>query len=210
MNREQKENTIKDLRQNFLENNASFLINYKGLAVSDLHKLRKELRSCGAKLKIAKDRLIRIAIDDTSSKELSPYLKQQIAVVFVEKDASAAAKTINDFAKDSQLDLIAGIVDSNLFDKAKIIRLASLPSREVLLAQLCGLLNATVSKLARTLVAVSEKKSEGSKKVETPKEAKEEVKAQEQVLVEEKTESQVSESNEKFNEAPKNVEDNKE
>src|SRR3990167_7362188 len=205
MNREQKENTIKDLRQNFLENNASFLINYKGLAVSDLHKLRKQLRGCGAKLKIAKDRLIRIAINDTSSKELSPYLKQQIAVVFVEKDASAAAKAINDFSKDIQLDFIAGIVDSNLFDKAKIIRLASLPSREVLLAQLCGLLNATVSKLARTLVAVSEKKSEGSKKVESPKvemprEEKEEVKAQEQVSVEEKTEA--PESTQESNEAP--------
>ena len=208
MNREQKENTIKDLRQNFLENKASFLINYKGLAVSDLHKLRKQLRGCGAKLKIAKDRLIKIAINDTSSKELSPYLKQQIAVVFVEKDASAAAKTINDFAKDSQLDFIAGVVDSNLFDKAKIIRLASLPSREVLLAQLCGLLNATVSKLARTLVAVSEKKSEGSKKVEASEEVKEEVKAQEQVSVEEKSEA--PESTKESNEAPENVEDNKE
>lgn len=162
MNRKEKEVTVKQLHQNFNESNGAFLVNYKGLTVNQMQQLRKQLRDCGAKLKVAKDRLIKIAINDTPAKELESLLSDQLAVVFVEKDSSAAAKVVYDFSKESPVNLVAGVVESSFFDKEKVERFASLPSKEVLLSQLCGVLKATVSNFARAVSLVAEQKAAGS------------------------------------------------
>lgn len=160
MNRSQKELLVQELKQDFQNNNSAFLIKIKGLTVNQAQTLRKGLRGCDSKMKVAKDRLVKIAIhDNASAQELNPFLKDQLAVVFVKKDSAAAAKVINDFTKLSKLEIIVGLVESQIFDKDKIVRLASIPSREVLLAQLCGLLKAPVSSLARSLSEVAAQKS---------------------------------------------------
>lgn len=159
MNREQKISFVQEIKNNFQDSSAAFVVKVQGLTVKQSEKLRKELRNNGSKLKVVKDRLAKIAIkENDSAKSLEPFLREQVALVFSTKDASATAKLLNDYAKETRLDIVGGLVDSVLFDKNKVVRLASIPSREVLLAQLCGLLNAPVSKVAYAISKVAEGK----------------------------------------------------
>ncbi|OGB83476.1 50S ribosomal protein L10 [candidate division TM6 bacterium RIFCSPHIGHO2_12_FULL_32_22] len=178
MNRSEKENSIKELQQHFNKSKSSFVVNYKGLSVNELQLLRKQLRTCGAKMKVAKDRLIKIAIKETPAKDLDSLLKEQLAIIFTD-DSSAVAKIVYDFSKESSLNIVAGIVDANFYDQEKIQKLASLPSREILLAQLCGVLKASISNLARAISMVAEQKQTTEKQsdkieavAESPVEAK--------------------------------------
>lgn len=171
MNRSQKEITVQELAQHFETNAGAFLVKVQGMTVNEIQSLRRGLRSCDSKVKVAKRRLVKIAIKDNEpARSLEPYLHDQIAVVFAPKDTAAAAKTIHDFTKKTKLEIVVGLVESQLFDKDKVVRLASIPSREVLLAQLCGLLKAPVSALARSLQAVAEQKGGSSTHEESTQE----------------------------------------
>jgi large subunit ribosomal protein L10 len=158
MNRKEKEIAVQQLHQNFNDSSGAFLVKYKGLSVADMQSLRKQLRDCGARVRVAKDRLVKLAVKETPAEELNSFLTDQLAVIFAD-DSSAAAKVVYDFSKDSTLHIVAGVVEKSLFDKEKIERLAALPSRDVLLSQLCGVLKATISNLARAVSLVAEKKN---------------------------------------------------
>jgi large subunit ribosomal protein L10 len=155
MNKHQKELVIKTLRDDFEKSSASFLVGVQGLSVSQSQQLRNELRSKGGKLKIAKVRLVKRALHDMAySNELAPYLKQQIGVVFAQNESPAVAKVIFEFAKQNKaLNIVAGCVDLQVFDKNMVEKVAQLPSREVLLAQLCGTLKAPITSLVYVLNA---------------------------------------------------------
>jgi large subunit ribosomal protein L10 len=87
-------------------------------------------------------------IDDT----LEPFLKKQIGIVFADKEVSAVAKILRDFAQENEtFGLIAGHMDHKTLSAQDVIRIASLPSKEVLLAQLCNVLQAPMSNLVRVL-----------------------------------------------------------
>src|SRR3990167_11203043 len=102
MNRSEKENSIKELQQHFNKSKSTFVVNYKGLSVNELQLLRKQLRTCGAKMKVAKDRLIKIAIKETPAKDLDSLLKEQLAIIFTD-DSSAVAKIINYFCNRTRI-----------------------------------------------------------------------------------------------------------
>jgi large subunit ribosomal protein L10 len=144
MNKQQKELVIELLRENFSQAKGSFLVVYKGLSVEQMKTLRRALRSKGGQLKVAKARLMKRAIHDLQgSEQLSPYLKDQIGVVFVSQEIPTIAKVLYDFSKKNEaLKLIAGKLDSQVIDASACVRIASLPSREVLLAQACGVMKA--------------------------------------------------------------------
>ena len=155
MNRQDKEEIIASLKRDFSSHNASFVVNYSGLNVEQMTKLRNEVRRNGGQLKITKTTLMRRALHDTSVEGLSPYIKNQIALIFVQEDSTNIAKVLNEFAeKHDQLGIIAGWVFERVFDSKSVKMLASLPSREVLLAQLCATLNAPIAKAVRTLQAI--------------------------------------------------------
>lgn len=137
MNREQKGLIINLMREKFLDNHASFLVGYKGLTVLQMQKLRKQLRERGGQFKVAKNRLVKRAIDQVEGvDQLSSYLKNQIGVVFAE-EPSAIAKVLYDFSKEHDgLKLIVGQLQSKIFDQQGVIRIAGLPSKQVLMAQL--------------------------------------------------------------------------
>ncbi len=154
MNRQQKELVVQLLRERFSESPASFIVGYKGLTVNQLQQLRSALRQRGAALKVAKARLMKLAVGDLEdSQTLTPYLKDQIGIVFVSNKSPAnVAKVLNDFAKDhGSLRVVGGTVEGSFVDTAAISRIASLPSKEVLLAQLCGTLKAPLYRLAFVL-----------------------------------------------------------
>src|ERR1700722_18081593 len=153
MNRDQKSIVIDTLKNDFLNSKASFVVGYKGLTVKQLQALRKELHAQHGTFKVAKGRLIKRAVMDIDNvTDLSPYIKEQIGVVFVNDQAPAVAKVLHDFAKkNNALLLVAGYFDSQVVRSEMIARIATLPSKEVLLAQLCGTLNAPVAKFTYLL-----------------------------------------------------------
>lgn len=153
MNRQQKESLIETLKDDFSGAQASFLIGFQGLSVAQMQTLRREIRAKGGKLKVAKNRLVRRAINELDGVcDLSGHLKNQLGVVFASDAFTDVAKVLADFSKDHPaLNLVIGCLESELIDKEKISQLASLPSRDVLLAQVCGTLKAPVSGLANVL-----------------------------------------------------------
>src|SRR5436190_23697897 len=108
MNRQQKELVIKELHECFKNSSSSFLVGVKGLSVKQTQLLRSGLRQKGGQLKVAKVRLIKRAVDTASfGKDLTPFLKDQIGVVFADQEPSAVAKVLYDFSKENvALDLI--------------------------------------------------------------------------------------------------------
>jgi len=153
MNRQQKESLIATLKDEFAKAEASFLVGYKGLSVAQMQTLRREIRAKGGKLRVAKNRLVKRAIGEVDGVcALESYLQDQLGVVFADQEFTQVAKVLSDFSKDNPaLSLVVGCLESELIDKAKISQLASLPSKEVLLAQVCGTLNAPITKLANVL-----------------------------------------------------------
>lgn len=162
MNRQEKELIVDELRGDLLSSQASFLVVYKGLSVKKLHQLRSDLRAKDGRFKIAKARLMKRAVDGEAGVDaLSGYFKEQVGLVFAKNDVASVAKILSDFAKEnSNLELVAGYFEFQVLKKEKIIQIASLPSREVLLAMLCATLNGPVSRLARVINMIADKRQE--------------------------------------------------
>ena len=160
MNREEKALVVQSLREGFERNKIAFLVGVEGLTVSQLQDLRKNLRSNNSHLKIAKARLMKKAVAGFDGvDQLSEFFKNQVGLVFVEQEAPAAAKVLRNFAKENEaFKLVVGYVDNRIYDKQSIERIASIPSREVLLSQLAAVLKAPVAGLARALNQVVEAK----------------------------------------------------
>ena len=153
MNRQQKEKVVEGLRENLLKSQATFIVDYKGLNVAQMQTLRFELRQKGGALKVAKARLMKLAVEsEPGVSDITPYLKEQIGLVFSADQFSDVAKILTDFSKENKaLDLVAGLLESQFIGKERISQIASLPPKEVLLAQVCGTLNAPIAGLVRSL-----------------------------------------------------------
>lgn len=161
MNRQEKEQLVQTLKQEFKSCEASFLVDYKGLTVAQLGDLRKKLRAQSSDMLVAKVTLVKRAVaQDANVNVLTPFLQNQVALVFVRKnESSAVAKTICDFTQNSTLNVVAGYYDSVLLDSKAVKQFAKLPPREVLLAQVAGVLKAPIAKFARVCQAIVDKQN---------------------------------------------------
>ncbi len=148
MNRQEKSSAIQTLRNEFQQNDAAFVVGMQGMTVSQVEDLRKNVRKQGGRFQVAKNSLLSLAVKDMPSVQgLTPYFKDQIAVIFVSKEASNVAKLICNVSQENErLKIIAGSYESRVFDQDMIKFLGSLPSKEVLVAQLCGLLKAPAAR----------------------------------------------------------------
>lgn len=175
MNRQQKEAVVADFKQMLEQAEASFLVSYRGLTVKDISSLRSDLRQSGARLKVAKARLMKIAAQDIEGIDgFKDNFKDQVGLVFAKREAPAVAKHLINFAqKQKALQVLSGFFESKVLSQQEIEFLASLPSKEVLRAQLAGTLQAPISnfaqvlqmlitRLAYALKQVSEKKEQGA------------------------------------------------
>jgi len=134
---------------------------YRGIKVSDLTKLRATARTQGVYLRVLKNTLARRAVEGTPFAGLAEQLTGPL-IYGISADAVSPAKVLNDFAKtNDKLVLRAGSFDGKVLDAAAVKALASIPSRDELLAQLLGVMQAPVSGFARLLAALSAKKAEG-------------------------------------------------
>ncbi len=130
---------------------------YRGIQVGHLTQLRANARAQGVYLRVLKNTLARRAVEGTPFASLATDMTGPL-IYSISKDAVAAAKVISDFAKSNdKLVVKAGNYAGKSLDKAGVTALASIPSREVLLAQLMGIMQAPVSGFARALAALAEK-----------------------------------------------------
>ena len=164
MNRQEKAELVESLKQDFNESSALFWINYQGLSVNQLQVLRSDLRKESGKLKIAKVRIVKRALNEIpDTQDLLSQIKDQLGVVISTGEANAVAKVLYNFSKNNEaLKIVVGRFENKLIDKDGINFLATLPSREVLLARLCGTLLAPITNLAVVLKKASEKSEEKS------------------------------------------------
>jgi large subunit ribosomal protein L10 len=125
------------------------VIGYTGLKVAHLTELRKRLVQAGAEVHVVKNSIFRIAAKEAGVGELNGALAGQMAVVTGQKDISAAAKTLKNFAAEfDKLKLKFGYLNNQRLEEAAIVALADLPSLDVLRAKILGLLVAPATKLA--------------------------------------------------------------
>lgn len=157
MNRETKAQEIASLSEQFGKAKAAFLIDYKGMNVESVTKLRKVLRPAQAEMKVVRNTLALRALKDHPAMEsaLKDSLVGTNAVIFAFGDAAAPAKTLADFTKEVEvMQIKSGVMDGAMLDESKIKYLATLPSKAELRAKLLGVLQAPMSKYLGTLQAV--------------------------------------------------------
>ena len=135
------------------------IVNYCGLPVEQDTRLRKEMREAGIIYKVYKNTMMNFAFQGTDCESLCPYLDGPNAIAISTTDATAPARILNKFAKEAKaLELKAGVVEGNFYDKDGITALANIPSREELLAKLLGSMQSPVSNFARVINQIAESK----------------------------------------------------
>lgn len=156
--RPEKVAVVDDVETRLNESAAALLTEYRGISVADLEKLRRALRAAGGEYKIYKNTLVRRAAKSAGVDELESLLTGPTAIAFVSTDVSAVAKVLRDFSREHP-DLIVkgGVVGKDLISASDAAALAELPSREVLLAQIAGIIAAPMQRFASLLQAVPQK-----------------------------------------------------
>jgi large subunit ribosomal protein L10 len=153
--RAEKVAVVDEVKDHLERADAAILTEYRGLKVGDLAALRRALRGAGAELKIYKNTLVRRATAETGASVIDPLLEGPTAIAFVESDVAAAAKVLREFARTNPALVVKGsFVSGSVLDAASTGRLADLPSREVLLAQVAGALAAPLRQFAGLLKAL--------------------------------------------------------
>lgn len=147
MNRQEKQAVINEMRTGFSDSQASFLVGVQGLTVNKVQKFRRRIRQEGGQVNVVKNTLLRVAVDGLSGvQNLAPHFEQQIAVVFAFKEPTAVARAIYDTAKeDEQFKIVAGYLEGSVMNADKVEYLATLPSKEQLVAKVCGGLKAPIA-----------------------------------------------------------------
>ena len=162
LNLEGKKEVVAEIAANAANAQTLVLAEYRGTKVEDMTKLRSAARAKGVYMRVLKNTLARRALQGTQFEVATEHMVGPLLYSF-SQDAVAAAKVVNEFAKTNEkLVIKAGAYNGKVLDKASVQALANIPSKEVLLSQLLGLMQSPVSRMARVLAAVAEKKSAGA------------------------------------------------
>jgi len=145
-----KQDIVANLKDRLKSAKAIVLVDYKGINVEQVNLLRNQFRAAKVEYLVQKNTLIKIALNDLGIHELDDYLKGPTAVAVCSYDEVAPARVLVKFIKDVMEEaefpsFKAGFVGGQLFSRPQLLSLASLPSREELLAKILGSLNAPIS-----------------------------------------------------------------
>ena len=162
LNRSEKEAVISEVTGLAAQAQTLVIAEYRGIKVADMTKLRTEARSAGVSLSVLKNTLARRAVAGSSFEVVADQMTGPLIYGF-SVDAVAAAKVVADFAKtNDKLVIRGGVYGGKALDANGVKQLANIPTKEVLLAQLCGLLMSPISRTAVVLGALAAKKGEGA------------------------------------------------
>lgn len=161
LNRSEKEAVISEVTDLAAKAQTLVMAEYRGITVADMTKLRATARSQGVSLSVLKNTLARRAVSGSQFEVAAEKMTGPLLYGF-SVDAVAAARVVADFAKtNDKLVIRGGAYGGKALDVNGVKQLASIPSKEVLLAQLCGLLMSPISRTAVVLGALAAKKGEG-------------------------------------------------
>jgi large subunit ribosomal protein L10 len=162
LNRNEKAAVVTDVATQVARSQTLALAEYRGLTVEHLNVLRRQARDKGVYLHVLKNTLARRAVAGTPFEVAADAMIGPLIYGFSE-DAVAAAKVLADFAKgNDKLVVKAGAYAGKALDANGVKALAAIPTKEVLLSQLLGLMQSPVSRLARVVAAIAEKRGEAA------------------------------------------------
>lgn len=163
---EQKKQVVSEIRDKLAKAQSVVLVDYRGLTVENVTELRNKYREAGVEYKVYKNTLMRFAFNELGIKEFDEHLNGPSAIAIGYDDVVTTAKITNEFAKtNDKLKIKAGVAEGKVLDVEGVKALANIPSREALLGQLAGVLQANIKNLAYMLSQVSEKNSEATETV---------------------------------------------
>lgn len=152
LTRAQKEEKVARISQNLDKSKSVILVNYQGMTVPEINKLKANLREQGISFEIIKNTLFKIAVRKAGIKIDETLLDQPVAIVWGSDDEVTPAKLTVAFTKEAEkFEVIGGIVNGEFSDKNMIIQLSTLPGRDELYAKLVGSLNAPMFRLVNSL-----------------------------------------------------------
>ena len=151
---EAKRAIVAELREDLAASTTLITTEYRGLTVREIGEIRRALRKNNVTYRVVKNRLMRIAAEQEGNGGVAPLLRGPSAIAFGTGDETLVAKTVLDAVRPYKLVKVTGaVVGGKTFDGDGVQRLATLPTREVLLAQLAGAFNAPATQVAGLLAA---------------------------------------------------------
>lgn len=149
----EKQQAVEELGGIFAKAGVVVVARYAGLTVAQMQTLRRRMREVGGEVRVAKNRLAKIALDGTPAKSMGNYLKGQTVLAY-SVDPVAAAKIARGFAKDhDKYVILGGAMGETVLDPAGVEAVANMPSREELIASIVGLIGSPGSNLVAAIGA---------------------------------------------------------
>jgi len=166
---EAKKAAVQDIRERLKDVQDFVFTDYRGLTVQQMTDLRTALRERNGDLKVIKNRTAQLALEDLEKPDVSSFLVGPTALALSQEDPAAIIKALLDASKEAPLEIKGGLIDGTVFDATQVEALSKLPTREELLGQLAGVMQAPVrnllyamngvmQNLVRALRAVAEQK----------------------------------------------------
>lgn len=155
LNISQKKELVEKLAKDLGDAEISFLVDYKGLTVSQVTELRAKLREAGAQMAVVKNTMMRLAAKGTGSEVLIDLFKGPNAIIISKDDPVAPAKVLSEFLKTNEkMQLKGASLSGKFLSEEDVMQLAKMPSKEELLAKLVYTLNAVPTNLVNVLAGV--------------------------------------------------------
>jgi large subunit ribosomal protein L10 len=153
VDRAQKEKVVEELGQIFESSGVVVVSRYEGLTVAEMQDLRGRARAAETSVRVAKNKLAKIAVDGTPCEGIASLLDGMTVLTFSE-DPVAAAKVVEDFAKaNSKFEILGGAMGGTTLDRAGVEAVSKMPSREELIASIVGCIGAPASNIAGAIGA---------------------------------------------------------
>ncbi len=153
MDRAQKEKVVEELGQIFESSGVVVVSRYEGLTVAEMTDLRARASAADTSVRVAKNRLAKIAVQDTPCEGIAEFLGGMTVLTFSE-DPVAAAKVVEDFAKENKkFEILGGAMGGTALDRAGVEAVSKMPSREELISSIVGCIGAPASNIAGAIGA---------------------------------------------------------
>ncbi|MEJ6405153.1 50S ribosomal protein L10 [Yoonia sp. 2307UL14-13] len=153
MDRAQKEQLVEDLGQVFESSGVVVVAHYEGMTVAEMQDLRANMREAGGSVRVAKNKLAKIALEGKPCASIAEYLTGMTVLAYSE-DPVAAAKVVDKYAKENdKLVILGGAMGDQALDPAGVKTVAGMPSREELIASIAGCIGAPASNIAGAIGA---------------------------------------------------------
>lgn len=168
----QNQEMLANIKADLEASGAVWVVDYRGLTVKEIQQLRRNIREADGHMKVYKNTIMHLALSQAELPTLDDLLAGPSAFVFAGTDVAASAKAIKEFAKDNEnLQIKGGLMDGAAVSAAEVEAIASLPSREALMAQIAGAISGVARGLATSINGVPRGVAQVVKAVADQKEA---------------------------------------